>query len=339
MHNCATLIVALIFVLLMCVIQSKQKYIVYDPPRRYKINFNIDAVITWVDSSDKNWENKKKYFHDKLSTQNNYDNSNNRYSIKTESDLELKICVTSICKFIPWVNNIYIVTARPQKCNWFKYIDKIKVIHHDEIWDDDAELPTFNSNSIEACIHNIPDLAEHFIYFEDDFFIMRHMRRDFFYTDNGKPIAPATLSYEHGIYSILPLKNLHNIHAHTTMNLCNFLNVYGLLYLHHAPIPLTKTLMKETKKYYGDHWINTRQNRFRSIHDISPVLAAVNYNGIISKYHDNSNFFKFIECDDLSNNDIKKIRTDPPYILCINNCNTNEHKKKMQVVKQLFLSL
>lgn len=46
-------------------------------------------------------------------------------------------------------------------------------------------LPTFNSGSIEMYLQNIPDLAEHFIYANDDMFAMNPLKpTDFF--DNGK---------------------------------------------------------------------------------------------------------------------------------------------------------
>ena len=41
-------------------------------------------------------------------------------------------------------------------------------------------LPTFNSHVIEANLHKIPNLSEHFIYFNDDVFVAKLYRRAIF---------------------------------------------------------------------------------------------------------------------------------------------------------------
>ena len=35
-------------------------------------------------------------------------------------------------------------------------------------------LPTFSANTIEMNVHRIPSLAEHFVFFNDDFFLLSH---------------------------------------------------------------------------------------------------------------------------------------------------------------------
>ena len=46
-------------------------------------------------------------------------------------------------------------------------------------------LPTFNSHAIEASLHHIDGLAEHFVYFNDDMFVGRPLRPEPFFTPNG----------------------------------------------------------------------------------------------------------------------------------------------------------
>jgi len=40
--------------------------------------------------------------------------------------------------------------------------------------------PHFNSISIETLVYQIPDLAEHFIYFNDDFFLIKETKQSDF---------------------------------------------------------------------------------------------------------------------------------------------------------------
>ena len=48
-------------------------------------------------------------------------------------------------------------------------------------------LPTFNSTTIEMFIANIPDLAEHFIYGNDDIYPLRPTLPDDWFTEDELP--------------------------------------------------------------------------------------------------------------------------------------------------------
>ena len=86
---------------------------------------------------------------------------------------------------MPWVRNIFIVTA-DQKPKWLdeNSHSKIKLINHSQIIDA-KYLPTFNSHVIEANLYKIPDLSEHFIYFNDDVFVARPLMPNHFFENNG----------------------------------------------------------------------------------------------------------------------------------------------------------
>ncbi|MGC3978754.1 MAG: hypothetical protein QM751_11310 [Paludibacteraceae bacterium] len=45
-------------------------------------------------------------------------------------------------------------------------------------------LPVFNSLSIENCLYRIPDLSENFVYFNDDFFLMRPIKPSDWFRDD-----------------------------------------------------------------------------------------------------------------------------------------------------------
>ena len=136
----------------------------------------VDAVITWVDGSDKDLIKKKaKYLNSEKESK--IQNVKTRYNQVGEIEFVIK----SIIKFAPFINNIFIVTdAQSPKIiddsnSWRKeYREKLKVVDHKEIFRDFIEfLPTFNSTTIETMLHYIPDLSEHFIYFNDDMFLIK----------------------------------------------------------------------------------------------------------------------------------------------------------------------
>lgn len=150
----------------------------------------IDAVFTWVDGDDALHKSKMQpYLSDEIVK--SYRNFRTRFN---QID-EIEFSVKSILKFAPFIRNIYIVTdgqtplflkkARREKDR--KY-DKVIIVDHKIIFSEfDRFLPTFNSRSIETMLYNIPDLSEHFIYFNDDFFIIKETEPTDYFID-GNPV-------------------------------------------------------------------------------------------------------------------------------------------------------
>ncbi|ETA74475.1 capsular polysaccharide phosphotransferase eps10H [Ligilactobacillus equi DPC 6820] len=89
-------------------------------------------------------------------------------------------------KYASWVNHIYLVTDN-QIPEWLN-IDhkKVTVIDHKDIIAE-KYLPTFNSNAIEANIHRIPGLAEHFVIFNDDMYLTNRVLPTDFFDEVGNP--------------------------------------------------------------------------------------------------------------------------------------------------------
>ena len=134
---------------------------------------DIDIVIPWVDGSDILWqEEKRKYSSDVISDANNI----NRFR-----DWNLmRYWFRSIEKYIPWVHMIHFVTwgHLPEFLNTEH--PKLHIVRHEE-YIPERWLPTFSSHAIEMNIHRIPGLADHFIYFNDDTFICKPMKKEDFF--------------------------------------------------------------------------------------------------------------------------------------------------------------
>lgn len=100
---------------------------------------------------------------------------------------ELKYSLRSAEKYAPWIRKIFIVTDN-QVPEWLDTDnEKIKIVDHKEILPQEA-LPTFNSRIIEHNLHNIPGLAENFLYANDDMFFNREVKPSDFFLEDGTPI-------------------------------------------------------------------------------------------------------------------------------------------------------
>lgn len=140
------------------------------------MNEKIDFVILWVDGSDPNWlEEKNKYSEKKEDTSDVI----NRYR-----DMGiLKYWFRGIEKYTPWVNKIHFVTWGHVP-EWLDTSNpKINVVKHEDFIPK-KYLPVFNSNAIEIHLHRIKGLAEKFVYFNDDMFIIRSMDKSMFFQNN-----------------------------------------------------------------------------------------------------------------------------------------------------------
>ncbi|MCX2837714.1 Stealth CR1 domain-containing protein [Salinimicrobium sp. MT39] len=153
-------------------------------------NIQVDAVITWVNGNDRNWQEKiNTYSESKI----NFSSKNHlkRYNSIGEIDIAIK----SIIKFAPFIKNIFLVTDNqsPESFDSLQSLAlkngvNLELVDHKVIFRGFEEyLPTFNSCSIISMLFKIPNLSEHFIIFNDDTFIMKETSVDDFFID-GEPI-------------------------------------------------------------------------------------------------------------------------------------------------------
>jgi hypothetical protein len=279
----------------------------------------IDAVITWVDSTDQQWiANKKLCEKQQLCDKYKSDNSGVRYTPTDDRivDAELRLCVELILKHMPQVRNIYIVVARPQKRDWFDNIDKVCVVYHDQIWPSDHGLPTFNSFAIETSIHRIPGLSEKFIYFNDDFYVTAPVHPSQFFDDVGRPIHTAYITHR-AQFSFLP-----NAYCKIWYHLSRRLGYNRLLIPKHVPIALTKTLMRRAELTFGDLWTRTTCAKFRRSDIIPPIGVCVNMNGLVK--HPSTYSSSYI--DGRRSHIIRSVLTQrkTPNFICVNDCTSDQ---------------
>jgi hypothetical protein len=158
--------------------------------REKSLDICIDAVIPWVNGNDENWQKKiNEYLEIKI------DFDKKKESVRFNSIGEIDIAIKSIIKFAPYFRNIFLVTdnQKPESFETLQSLAKSKginliLIDHKTIFKGFEEyLPCFSSCSIETMFYRIPDLSEHFVIFNDDFFLMRETKPNDFFI-NGYPI-------------------------------------------------------------------------------------------------------------------------------------------------------
>ena len=188
----------------------------------------IDFVLTYLDANDIEWQKEKNKYTPGATS----DVNTNRYR---EWD-NLQFFFRSIDKFAPWVRKIHIVTWGHIP-SWLNVEHpKINIVNHKDYLPKEW-LPTFSSRCIDMNLHRIPDLAEQFVYFNDDMFLTGAVEPEFFFK-NGLPCDAAVLSAQ-------------------AFNLNNSVRMYFAPYVDTGVINKYFKIRKVIKKDFGK-WINLK---------------------------------------------------------------------------------
>ena len=254
-------------------------------------NFPIDFVIPWVDGSDPEWiESFNKYAPPEM--KKSLDFSAERYR---DYGL-LKYWFRGVEKFAPYVRKVHFITngqkpdwlnLESSKLNWVKHTDYIRAEY----------LPVFSANPIENAMLAIQNLAEHFVYFNDDFFLTAQTSPDFFF-NNGLPCDYAISNIQIPNRTVMRSIVMNDL---TEINRCfskyQYLKKAPLKYLNpkygkmnirtlacllwkettgfqnfHLPQPYLKSTLEEVWEKCPDILESTMRSRFRSENDVNQWL-------------------------------------------------------------------
>jgi hypothetical protein len=151
------------------------------------------------------------------------------------------------------------------------------VVDHREIWDDRAALPVFNSHAIEARLHHIPGLAEHWLHLNDDVFFGRASTPETYFAGNGAArFFPAPLHVGFGEPDAgegtpsLAGRNNREILRRAT-------GTVQTLKLLHTPQPQLTAVAAELEAAFPDEYERTWRSRFRGAGDIAPISLQTWY--------------------------------------------------------------
>ncbi|HET9054335.1 MAG TPA: Stealth CR1 domain-containing protein [Cyclobacteriaceae bacterium] len=251
---------------------------------------DIDFVVTWVDMDDPAWQ------RDFAAHSGRIDNTKNEVTEARFRDHGmLKFWFRGVDKFAPWVRKIHFVTSG-QKPDWLNTAHpKLQLVNHEDYMPKQF-LPCFNSNVLEIYMHRIPGLSEHFVYFNDDFFIINNLPEKRFFT-NGLPndIAAFRMNMGFSLWNKCLRNNIRLINrrfdkkevfkrdhdkwfhpsygkrARLTRLLKSYDKFVTLRTPHNAQ-PYLKTTFEEVWEYAGTELTEMSTHRFRSPKDYTLEL-------------------------------------------------------------------
>jgi hypothetical protein len=296
------------------------------------MNIDIDIVFTYVNGYDPEF----------IKLKNNYLNiENKKYNsdIRSKGLDEIIYSVNSVIKFIPWIRKIFIVTNNqiPPIDKQLILSGKVIIIDQNKIIDS-KYLPTFNSDVIESCLHNIPGLSEIFLYNNDDMMHLNYVdRKDIYEVRNNKILLKIRNNYNKNrkVY-----QNEYSLRLHYTKKL--FLNIdhnIRLINNHH-----TKILRKSTMKYIEEKFTKTldkmRINHIRGTGYIQYLFFLLNidnilHNNIIISYGKDV-IEKHFGNKKGNNNLFTDILQKRPKFVCLNSMNQSFKKIFPQVMNKII---
>ncbi|MBR4385378.1 MAG: Stealth CR1 domain-containing protein [Treponema sp.] len=248
--------------------------------------FDIDFVIPWVDGADIEWQKQFNLYLPEGKA--GIDIGTNRYR---DNGL-LRYWFRGVETFAPWVRKIHFITAG-HKPEWLNINNpKLHFVKHTDYIPKEY-LPTFNSSVIELMLHKIPDLSEHFVHFNDDFFLINPVNPENYFTSDGKvkdsaifrsiPISEygrILLSDEIMIDKCIDRKDLFRKNKSKWFSLKYKRRILQNLYFSkriedayleccHFSRPLTKTSISNGWEICEKELFNAMKNRYRTGYDLT----------------------------------------------------------------------
>jgi len=309
----------------------------------------VDFVIPWVNGNDPKWQEEKNLYNPNA----NSDHGEVRYR-----DMEnLKYVFRGIEENASWVNKIHFITwgHLPKFLN----IDhpKLNIVYHQDFIPNEY-LPTFSSHPIELNMHRIKGLSEHFVYFNDDMFLLKKTEVSDFFED-GLPCDQALLDYitsdKGTIFPHILLNNIdlvnqnfnkkdmisknkkkwysnkYSIKTRLKNLYLSPLNNFSGIKWHHLPVPYLKSTLEDSWSLYYDSLDKTSKNKFRSITDVNQYVFRNHQlvNGNFSPYNVDA-LGKFYNLPHLLDNLEQDLNNDSYKIYCINDSNEIEDFDKVK---------
>ena len=319
----------------------------------------IDFVITWVDMDDPEWKKDFAYYSGKT------ENEKNSVSEARFRDYGfLKYWFRGVEKFAPWVRKIHFVTSG-QKPEWLDENNpKIHLVNHED-YIPKQFLPCYNSVVIERYLHKIPGMSEHFVYFNDDFYIINRLDESRFF-QNGLPCDIAAFQLNPGwsqwykrIQNNIRLINKHFDKKEVMSRFHDkwFSKTYGkkarwnyllkpyrkfvTLRTPHNAQPFLKSTFEDVWQHCEKELTETSANRFRSTTDYTPELfrAWQMCTGNFTPYNTYSDT-KMFPLMIKSKQAVNAIRNQSYKLVCINdNVHIRNYEQVMENIRNAFESI
>ncbi|QXQ08971.1 stealth conserved region 3 domain-containing protein [Paeniglutamicibacter sp. Y32M11] len=235
------------------------------------VEFPVDVVYTWVDGSDKVWRQKRD-----ANSGETVPSTLAGGELRFRNRDELRYSLRSLYAHAPWIRHIYLVTDG-QRPAWLKDHERITVVDHRELFPNSEVLPVFNSHAIETVLHRIPGLSEHFLYMNDDVFLMKDQQPEKYFTSVGQArfFLSSTkindLGFRAEPHEAAGMNNRRLVERDFGVTITQ-----GML---HTPHPQRVSMLEKLCEQYSEEISTTRAQRFRSGSDISLISSLAQYAG------------------------------------------------------------
>jgi len=319
------------------------------------MDLNIDFVILWVDGNDLEWlEEYEKYGSIE----------GNKKKMQFRDWNNLQYIFRAFEEFTPWVRKIHFVTWGHIP-SWMNIENpKLNIVNHKDYMDEKS-LPVFNANPIEINLHKIEDLAEKFVFFNDDFFLTSEIPKERFFRD-GLPcdmLLSNALSSSEGVGHFV-LNNLEVLNRYFTKKQVIkkhfgkwFVTVYGKEMVRnlclspwprftgfvdpHQPQPFLKSTFKEVWSKEKETLDKTSASRFRSCGDVNQYLFRYwqLVKGDFMPISMKDTCYEEITVESINSGKIENIITSKKYaMVCLNDSEEMNDVQKFAMAKEKIKS-
>ncbi len=280
----------------------------------------VDVVYTWVNHADPDWQ--ALYAAAGAPEKEKRDEA---VSVDAETfprfhnKDELRYSLRSVALNLPWVKRIHVFTncARPE---WLKPDDpRLVWVRHEDVVPSEY-LPTFNSHVIESYLHRIPDLSEHFIYLNDDVFVMKRLEKNHFFNENGTSrsvfekyamvsgdVRPGDADYLNASRNSARLVARRFGHVPTQLH-------------KHVAFALRRSTLAAIEADFADAFAGFRGNRFRRSNDVNLTSFLYHHYAIATGEATTADYeSRLVKPHDVRwRTHLAQVAKKPPQILCIN---------------------
>ncbi|MET0828669.1 MAG: stealth conserved region 3 domain-containing protein [Microbacterium sp.] len=232
---------------------------------------DVDMVFSWVDGSSSEFQRQRAAQMAEYVVGEG-DDGPARYRHVDE----LRYALRSVHMYAPWVRRIFIATDSPAPA-WLIDHPKVTIVRSEEFFADTSVLPIHNSHAVEAQLHRIEGLSEHFLYSNDDMFFGRRVEPELFFSPSG-----LTRFVECGIRIGTGGSATHRSGHDNALRVNRALlrERFGRTItrdLEHCATPLRRSVMDEVERAFPEDFARTAASRFRSSTDISVTNSLYHY--------------------------------------------------------------
>ncbi|ELP86193.1 capsular polysaccharide phosphotransferase fcs1, putative [Entamoeba invadens IP1] len=285
-------------------------------------NGRIDALWLWVNGTDPTWISKyKKVINFKYDPNKFRDYNTLFYSLR------------SVKMFAPYIKNYFLVTDNQipnfleRPLNETAYILKdgeytLEVVSHQEIIQKEV-LPVFSSDNLELHLHNVKNLGECFVYFNDDFILNRPTPLNYFFEDKK---AKLYITGKTGSVKLAKTRMWDNSTFHTN-TLINRKFMYKKEKEHyfqsHVEYVMRKSILKLIESEFNEEYRKQETKRVREFNSLNIPYLSMHYlqNLELGKYEKQSDLNIYWPLTNQHLNNFKYlmvIKHYEPYSLCLN---------------------